>query len=288
MFIILIFFYIILMNTIKNLVVAGGGAKNLAVIGLLQNINVDSVINFAGVSSGSMLVYLLSLGYTPFELEELAVELDLTQFMGEPSIENLFISKSITNLNNVKIILQTLTNYKINKDSVTFSELFQITNKSLQIGITSLKEPKFSMFNYTNTPNINVIDAILASCSIPGIFPPYKINDKYYCDGFSFNNCPMFLFKNDIKHTIGILFESNSYSNDFNILEYISFAISMPSTNITKNIMKTYPDNIIVLKKKNLPMVDFDLSKDKIIQFINHGKNPDNFINKNYFTKLFS
>ena len=126
------------MNTIKNLVIAGGGAKNLAVVGLLQKINIDSVINYAAVSSGSILVYLLSIGYTPLELEELAIELDLTQLMGEPSLENLLLSKSITNLNNIKIVLQILTNYKFSSDSVTFSQLFTQTNKILHIGATSL------------------------------------------------------------------------------------------------------------------------------------------------------
>ena len=276
------------MNTIKNLVIAGGGAKNLAVVGLLQKINIDSVINYAAVSSGSILVYLLSIGYTPLELEEVAIELDLTQLMGEPSLENLLLSKSITNLNNIKIVLQILTNYKFSSDSVTFSQLFTQTNKILHIGATSLSESKFIIFNKTNTPHVNIIDAMLASCSIPGIFPPYKINNKYYCDGYLFNNCPFDLFKNDLQHTIAIIFELHNYSQNFNIFEYLSFTLSMPSTSISKKIILDYPNNIIVLKKNNLPIIDFNLNKIKIKTIINHGKNLNNLLNKESFTKLFS
>ena len=288
MFILLIFFYIILMNTIKNLVLAGGGAKNLFIIGLLQKININDVSNYAGVSSGSIVIYLLSIGYTPFEIEQLAIELDLTSFMGEPSIENILLLKSITNLDNLKVVLQTLTNYKFKKDSITFQELYTKTNKIIQIGVTSLTNTSFTIFNYQNYPNVNIIDAILASCSLPGIFPPYKINNSYYCDGGVLNNCPIDIFQNDIKNTIAFMFEIPPYSNNFNILQYISFAIGMPFKNRTKTLLSKYPDNIIVFKDNKIPFVDFNLTKTKIKNTINYGKNINNLINKESFIKLFS
>ena len=288
MFILLIFFYIILMNTIKNLVLAGGGAKNLFIIGLLQKININDVSNYAGVSSGSIVIYLLSIGYTPFEIEQLAIELDLTSFMGEPSIENILLLKSITNLDNLKVVLQTLTNYKFKKDSITFQELYTKTNKIIHIGVTSLTNTNFTIFNYENYPNVNIIDAILASCSLPGIFPPYKINNSYYCDGGVLNNCPIDIFQNDIKNTIAFMFEIPPYSNNFNILQYISFAIGMPFKNRTKTLLSKYPDNIIVFKDNKIPFVDFNLTKTKIKNTINYGKNINNLINKESFIKLFS
>ena len=288
MFILLIFFYIILMNTIKNLVVAGGGAKNLFIIGLLQKININNVSNYAGVSSGSIVIYLLSIGYTPFEIEQLALELDLTSFMGEPSIENILLLKSITNLDNLKVVLQTLTNYKFKKDSITFQELYTKTNKIMQIGVTSLTNTSFTIFNYENYPNVNIIDAILASCSLPGIFPPYKINNSYYCDGGVLNNCPIDIFKNDIKNTIAFMFEISPYSNNFNILQYISFAIGMPFKNRTKTLLSKYPNNIIIFKDNKIPLIDFNLTKTKIKNTINYGKNINNLINKESFIKLFS
>lgn len=276
------------MNTIKNLVLAGGGAKNLFIIGLLQKINIDHISNYAGVSSGSIVIYLLSIGYTPFEIEQLALELDLTSFMGEPSIENILLLKSITNLDNLKVVLQTLTNYKLKKDTITFQDLYKKTNKIIQIGVTSLTNTNFTIFNYKNYPNVNIIDAILASCSLPGIFPPYKINNSYYCDGGVLNNCPIDIFKNDIKNTIAFMFEIPPYSNNFNILQYISFAIGMPFKNKTKSLLSKYPNNIIVFKDNKIPIIDFNLTKTKIKNTINYGKNINNLINKESFIKLFS
>ena len=276
------------MNTIKNLVLAGGGAKNLFIIGLLQKINIDHISNYAGVSSGSIVIYLLSIGYTPFEIEQLALELDLTSFMGEPSIENILLLKSITNLDNLKVVLQTLTNYKLKKDTITFQDLYKKTNKIIQIGVTSLTNTNFTIFNYKNYPNVNIIDAILASCSLPGIFPPYKINNSYYCDGGVLNNCPIDIFQNDIKNTIAFMFEIPPYSNNFNILQYISFAIGMPFKNKTKSLLSKYPNNIIVFKDNKIPIIDFNLTKTKIKNTINYGKNINNLINKESFIKLFS
>lgn len=276
------------MNTIKNLVVAGGGAKNLFIIGLLQKININQVSNYAGVSSGSIVIYLLSIGYTPLEIEQLALELDLTCFMGEPSIENILLLKSITNLEYLKVVLQTLTNYKFKKDTITFQDLYTKNNKIIQIGVTSLTDTKFTIFNYKNFPNVNIIDAILASCSLPGIFPPYKINNSYYCDGGVLNNCPIDIFKNEIKNTIAFMYEITHYSNHFNILEYISFAIEMPFKNKTKELLSKYPNNIIVFKDNKIPLIDFNLTQTKIKNTINYGKNINNLINKESFIKLFS
>ncbi len=276
------------MNTIKNLVVAGGGAKNLSLIGFLQKININSIHNYAGVSSGSVLIYLLSIGYTPKDLENLALELNLTEFMGEPSIENIIISKSITNLNNLKIILQTLTNYQFQTDSITFSQLYEFTNNNIHIGVTSLNNVEFEIFNKDNHPNVNIIDVIIASCSIPIIFPPHKINNKYYCDGYIFNNCPIEIFKNDIQHTIAITFNNNPYSNHFNILQYLLFTNSISSINNTNSLIQKYPNNIIIFKNNPISPIDFNLNKTKIKNIINYGKNINNLLNKISFLKLFS
>jgi hypothetical protein len=39
------------------------------------------------------------------------------------------------------------------------------------------------IFNSRDYPDIKVLDALIASCSIPFIFPPRKINDLWYVDG---------------------------------------------------------------------------------------------------------
>jgi NTE family protein len=288
MFILLIFFYIILMNTIQNLVISGGGVKTFAVIGLLQKLNLDSVTNYAGVSAGSIITYLLSIGYTPYELETVATEIDLSNIMGDLTIDNLLFKQSISTSTNMKIVLSTLTNYMIQNDSITFKQHYSMTNKILNIGVSCLDTAEYVIFNKDNFPNVNIIDAIIASCAIPGIFPPKKINDKYYCDGFIFNNFPIDLYNQNIKHTIGINFEQESYNHTQSIFKYLWIASTLPSRGNEYKILSKYPNNIIIIKNNDLPLVNFNLDKDIIQSLIDYGKNQNNFLNKDNFQQLFS
>jgi len=52
------------------------------------------------------------------------------------------------------------------------------TGKSLDAGSSAKK-----LFSTAETPYVSLKDAIIASISIPGIFPPIKIDDHYYIDG---------------------------------------------------------------------------------------------------------
>jgi predicted acylesterase/phospholipase RssA len=288
MFILLIFFYIRLMNTIKNLVISGGGVKLFTTIGLLQKINLDSVVNYSAVSAGSIISYFLALGYTPNELETICTEIDIHNIMGELSIDHIFKSQSLSTNVHLKAILSTLTNYIIKQDSITFIEHYKLTNKIINIGASNLTTRDFTIFNKDTTPNVYIIDAVLASTSIPGIFPPHKINNNYYCDGFIFNNFPIEIFDNDIKHTLGINFQSDTYDENLNIFKYIWTACTLPSSSVELKQFQKYSNNIIIIKNDNLPLTDFNLTKETIQLLIDYGKNDNNYLNKETFQQLFS
>ena len=73
-------------------------------------------------------------------------------------------------------------------------------------------------YNYINNPNDKVIDIILISCSIPIIFYPTKIDDKYYVDGGLYDNTPIYYFKKELDKTLIIggknkTFDINNFEN---------------------------------------------------------------------------
>jgi predicted patatin/cPLA2 family phospholipase len=67
--------------------------------------------------------------------------------------------------------------------SVTFRQLHRITQLSLSIFATCVDTNELVSFHHTKTPDVKVIDAVLASCCIPLIFPIYTIETKRYIDG---------------------------------------------------------------------------------------------------------
>ena len=55
-----------------TLVLPGGGIKGLTILGALQychdNFLLTDIVNYVGTSSGSMICYLLAIGYTPVDI----------------------------------------------------------------------------------------------------------------------------------------------------------------------------------------------------------------------------
>ena len=263
---------------IYNLVIGGGGIKSFSYIGILQklfnNKKLCNLKNLLGVSGGSIILYLYSIGYKPDELEKLAIHLDLKALFGNPSVNNIFLHKSLSSTEFLYLFLQKLTLFKLKVSNLTMIEHFRKTNIILNIGCSCINTDKFVIFNYKNNPNCDIFKIILASCSIPGIFPPQKIGKYLYCDGGIFNNYPIDYFKNNIENTLGIIiFDKSTNIKSGNIFLYMSSIIlSMIRKKILHNINLYNNNTIVISLPKYTNIVDFNLSSIKIKQFIDYGK----------------
>jgi NTE family protein len=263
---------------IKNLVIGGGGVKSFSYIGILQKLynekKLKNVNNLLGVSGGSIILYLYSIGYTPDELEKLAINLDLKALFGNPSINNIFLHKSLSSTDFLYIFLQKLTFFKLKVSNLTMNEHFIKTNLILNIGCSCINTDKFVIFNFKTNPSSDIFKIILASCSIPGIFPPQKIGKYLYCDGGIFNNYPIDYFKKNINNTLGIIiFDKSTTIKNSNIILYMSSIIlSMIRKKILININLYKNNTIVIALPKYTNLVDFNLTSLKIKEFIDYGK----------------
>jgi NTE family protein len=72
--------------------------------------------------------------------------------------------------------------------------------KDLRIVATELVSGRQIIFG----KEFKIIDAIIASCSFPGITTPYIIGDQLYSDGGVLNNFPADIIKNECEKMIGV------------------------------------------------------------------------------------
>ena len=103
------------------------------------------------------------------------------------------------------------TKKKLNKKYITFLEYYNLTKHELNIVCTDLYSGKEKIFNMNNTPNIDVIDTIIASSSVPFFVNSVKINNNYYVDGSFKNLFPINIFENELSKTIAVGFYPNEY-----------------------------------------------------------------------------
>ena len=167
-----------------DLCIGGGSFKGLAFLGALQYLYckgyIDHIQNFYGCSVGSIIGILYIIGFKPTEILEELLIIEFSKFW-KPNLKTLDEKYAILGTD-FFIYLTELFLKKENKD-ITIKEFNKkyITNINLlAFNVTAKKSVNFNEQEYQN---IKVIDAVKASCSIPIIFPPIKINEEYYVDG---------------------------------------------------------------------------------------------------------
>lgn len=155
-----------------GLALSGGGARGIAHLGVFKaleeaNIQIDMI---SGASAGSVAAAFYSFGYSPEETLEIFDNTNLLKL--------IWPAFSVTGLFNIQKSESIYKKY-MPEDS------FDKANIPLYISTTNLNEGKSEIFN-----SGSLHQAILASCCIPFVFDPVRINDQLYVDGGVLNNLP--------------------------------------------------------------------------------------------------
>ncbi len=169
-----------------GLALSGGGIRGLAHAGALQALQEYQIIPNAisGVSAGAVVGALYADGYTPLEIRKMFHKMDIRK-MTSLHLPN----GGMFGMDNFEKFLASKLRAK------TFSEL----RIPLKILATDFDKGEIHTFSKGN-----LLEAILASCSIPILFTPRKIRNTYYVDGGLLQNFPVSTLKKDCQMVIGV------------------------------------------------------------------------------------
>ena len=112
------------------------------------------------------------------------------------------------------------------------------------------------------------------SMSIPLYYTPVIYKNEYYIDGACMDNYPITLFEDNLEETLGfyICSSSNGIINKFNnIEEYVFRVLCSLWEGNDFNCIRSYRKYTVSLILKNVSMLDFGLSSEKIKEIINYG-----------------
>jgi NTE family protein len=148
-----------------GLALGGGAARGFAHIGVIKALEAQGIVPdiIVGTSAGSVVGALYANGYSPTELQKLAINLDEKQF-GDFTVPNRGILKG-----------EALQNY-INK--LVQNKPIEQLSKPFAAVAADLKTGEMVIFQRGNTGM-----AVRASSTVPGVFQPMTINGKDYVDG---------------------------------------------------------------------------------------------------------
>lgn len=217
-------------NELKTLVFSGAGALGIAYSGCVNALSelgaLKNIKTLGGSSAGSIISYAIALGYTPEQIGGIVRTADFASFLDCPgyvlekrklvkvNLQNVltqkgfakehkaqtaFVMAHLTATNamssntEVKKFIDGLCHDKFKK-ALTFKQLYDKTGQTLVITGCDIGTKQEKYNSWESTPDMLIQDAVLASMSIPMVFPPVKLypnQDACVIDGGTLNNLPV-------------------------------------------------------------------------------------------------
>ncbi len=265
----------------ENLVISGSYISTIIYIGALSILESKNILytikNYLGSSFSCIILLLLNLNYT---VDEIVI---IYKNLLSSNIFNIYKCDIINFINNYglfdsnefdSIIKGYITN-KYYDENITLKELYEITNKSLNIVCMNLSNVEEELINYKTYPDMKVYYAIKISCSIPLLFNPVKYNNLMYISGILNNNFPINYYKNNVETTIGLTYinvQSNKINNILDLI--VSVIYCLINTEIVES------GNIVYFENRD--DIEFKINEEQININYNYGKNiMEEYINDN-------
>ena len=173
--------FITYVSSLNQLSFSGGGSFGAIEIGILKHvIEMNKYMKYdlyTGISAGALNAGVLSY-YSDIELGIKNSEM-IYSSINNKMIYNILPNTKVSLLNTAPLH-KTLTNI-----------IGKMPNKPLihtLIGATNMYTGKLDIYNFEEENDINKVLLLMASCAIPGIFPPIKFKDQLYADGGTLSN----------------------------------------------------------------------------------------------------
>lgn len=241
-----------------GLVLSGGGAQGAYQAGAIKAL-FEAKFSFkiiSGVSIGALNGLLTARGMI-HEMEHTWMTLSRMQLIGISTIPNLLLSRGISLLGD-----------QLQRDLIEkFIDLTHLRKEATELitAAVSLQTGKIHYFSTKKVKDDNLLrQMLLASCAIPGIFPPILINKEQFIDGGLLNNTPISpLLNKNLSQIIVISMEPPTYGKELlaNVAE-----IALRSTSIFFKAQVERAQNEWELAKKQSELY-FALSQ-KLSRFV--------------------
>jgi len=272
-----------------TLVLSGASSKGFLLLGAIQYVQ-DNFLNknittYIGTSSGSMICYLLCIGYTPVEIMVYICTHQIIEKMQSFNIVAMIQGNGAASFHPLHEHLEKMTISKIGY-LPTLQNIYDNYGKTLICVTHNITEDKTEYLSYENFPHIPCLTAIRMSANLPLIFEHYKYGRSFYIDGGISDNFAIQLGDEKGKKILGINLSSQGHEfkdeiSELNMLEYFYKLMLIPvSQSINHKIeCASKKCDIISLKSDKTKFFNFDVnSKSKMDMFSSGYQQASEFL----------
>ena len=172
-------------NGIQHLLLSGGGTRGVAHIGvyetlLQQKLNLRSV---TGVSAGAIVALFIAMGVSPLCMRQLSYNIPTSHTF---RLRYECCEESMLSFKVMREYIRSCMHALGCDPDVTFQYLATIC--ALRVVCFNRDRIMEDVFSAITTPDVSVVDAVLASCAIHHVFPPQRLRgpagvEACYLDG---------------------------------------------------------------------------------------------------------
>lgn len=258
-----------------NLVLSGGAIKGFSFIGVIRLLEEKELLKgiktYVGASAGSIICFLLALGYTSDNIYMICLELYssyINKAVSIDSILNMDRSLGIDSGYELTQYLRHCLHEKYAVESMTFIDLSKKSGINLVVCASNISKGESTFFSVDATPQVCVIDAIRASITIPLVFTPIEIEGHLYVDASIYNNFPVDYVKNFVlKDTLGVIIKSRKFrpKPPLHLIQYMRLIIETMLEII--NVKNKWLDRIALIEidESEEEIFDIDMNTMKLV-----------------------
>lgn len=272
------------MKNLKYDVIFGGGAiRGIAYIGAikaLKELGVD-IGALAGSSVGAIFAGLIAVGYEVEELKELFLNInfDLFRDIHFGLGKQFALSKGEVFLDWLRELIEKKYYGEVYKRDESLPVTFKDLNRDLVIITTDLTNFKCKEFSRYETPDFEIAKAIRISSTMPGLMPPYKMENFELVDGDLQKSWPLWklskTFNSKEDRILEFRLEGDYAGKGKTPIDFINTVYSCVTSIATDFIVDCYGKkdkyDYIILNTGEVIIVDFNQSKEKREHLIQIG-----------------
>jgi predicted acylesterase/phospholipase RssA len=272
---------VIIQSEVDTLVLSGGSINGFILLGGIQylydNHLFQNITTFVGTSIGSIISYLLIIGYTPIEIMVyLCTHNELIEKMGRINILNIPRGEAAVPFSCISDELERMTIDKMGS-LMTMAELNARFGKILVCSTYNATKSKPEYISHETYPNMPCLTAMKMSSNLPFIFENFKYGDSFYIDGGVSNNFPIDIGEKLGKKVVGlcITYDLSIKNIKPDFLDYIYKLLYVPIQQSMEYRILNMRNNtkVINISPTNIDFFNFNINHKVKFEMFSNGYN---------------
>lgn len=242
------------------LCISSGGKNGTIFMGILHFVlenmksefDIKKIDYFIGTSAGSLILFLLIIGYTPIEILLYICKYDISNNFSNFCINNVTDGYGVYDNREFKGYIHQMIINKLGYIP-TMMEFYNTFNKVFICTSYCLSRHEKVYFSHMTHPDLSCLDVLIASSSIPMMLTKHQINNEYYIDGAIFDHFPLNYLLNYLKEKnvdYSVLSIHINHHELYPINNYIDYIGSIFSIVLFAQKFETMDKNVDIIEVK--------------------------------------